>query len=496
MAQTRGGQRNDKARALNTHAVAFGWEIKPQIAQINTDQNKTICSDPLAIFLVIWSIRTFSGLPPMTTDPKPNRARSSLTLLSHPRLSTFICGSLLLGLMLCVDTQAQSAIDQRLQPQIPDGFGVNIHFIEPKRGELEMIAAGGFRWVRMDFKWDLTERTKGAYDFGPYDRLMAALDAAGLRALFILDYGNPLYDDGAPPRTAATRLAFARWAVAAAKHFAGRGILWELYNEPNHPQFWSPSPNVNEYIQLAQEVGKQFRASVPAEKLIGPATSGVDFTFLEACFKAGLLEYWSAVSVHPYRQEVPETVAADYARLRDLIKTHKPGANIPIISSEWGYSAIWAAMDVEKQSAFLARQWLINISNQIPLSIWYDWRDVGTDAQNPEHHFGTVSYQYGPKLGYLAAKAFGKFFGGYSFVKRLDVGGIDDFVFVFQRGSDTRIAAWTTTKRPHRIRLSLGAGKYELMNHLGDWLPVLTTLTDEVPIEITENPTYLRRAGP
>ncbi|HTG94504.1 MAG TPA: cellulase family glycosylhydrolase [Pyrinomonadaceae bacterium] len=421
--------------------------------------------------------------------------------MSH--FQTKIVLLVLLIALSCVDATAQGTNDQRLQPQIPDSFGVNIDFTEPKRGELNMIATGGFRWVRKDFKWDLTERVKGTYDFGPYERLLAALDAAGLRALFILDYGNPLYDGGAPPRTAATRAAFARWAVAAAKRFANRGILWELYNEPNNNQFWPPGPNVNEYIQLAQEVGKQFRASVPAEKLIGPATSGIDFAFLEACFKAGLLDYWSAVSVHPYRQEAPETVSPDYARLRDLIRTSKPGADIPIISSEWGYSAVWAGMDVEKQGALLARQWFINISNGIPLSIWYEWRNDGMDAQEPEHHFGTVTYQYVPKFPYLAAKTFSRFFDGYTFVKRIDIGGLDDFVFVFQKGSDTRIAAWTITKRPHRIRLSLGAGKYELINHLGDSLPSVTTppasvtnVTPEVLLEITDNPIYLRRESP
>jgi hypothetical protein len=436
----------------------------------------------------------------MNTDHKQKRAQSCFGFVSDLRLSAFICGSLLLCLLSCLDTRAQSAADQRLQPQIPDSFGVNINFIEPKRGELNMIAAGGFRWVRMDFKWELTERVKGTYDFGPYERLLAALDAANLRALFVLDYGNPLYDGSAPPRTAAARAAFARWAVAAAKRFANHGILWELYNEPNHNQFWPPDPNVNEYIQLAQEVGKEFRASVPAEKLIGPATSGIDFTFLEACFKAGLLDYWSAVSVHPYRQDAPETVSPDYARLRDLIRIYKPGAAIPIISSEWGYSAVWAGMDVEKQGALLAREWLINISNGIPLSIWYDWRNDGMDTQEPEHHFGTVTYQYVPKFPYLAAKTFSKFFDGYVFVKRINVGGLDDFVFLFQKGSDTRIAAWTITKRPHRISLSLGAGKYELINHLGDSLPSVTTplasvtnVTPEVLIEITDNPIYLRR---
>ena len=75
-----------------------------------------------------------------------------------------------------------------------------------------------------------------------------------MRALFILDYGNPLYTRGKSVRTAEAREAFARWAVAAAKHFSGRGINWEVFNEPNHPIFWPPKPNVNEYAALAVEV--------------------------------------------------------------------------------------------------------------------------------------------------------------------------------------------------------------------------------------------------
>src|SRR3989441_12899492 len=157
---------------------------------------------------------------------------------------------------------------------IPQGFGVNIHFTNPQPGEIKMIAGAGFRWVRMDFKWDATERERGHYDFSAYDRLMQSLDQFKLRALFILDYGNPLY--GTPPRTEFARQAFAGWAVAAAKHFANRGVTWEMYNEPNVPMFWPPRPNVDEYIVLALTVGRAFRVNVPNEKLIGPATSGID----------------------------------------------------------------------------------------------------------------------------------------------------------------------------------------------------------------------------
>ncbi len=119
---------------------------------------------------------------------------------------------------------------------------MNIHFTDPRPGEMEMIAAAGFKWIRNDLAWGGTEREKGKYDFSAYDRLIAALEKHGMHAVFILDYGNRLYDGGQPPRSEEARAAFGRWAVAAVTHFKGKGCLWEMWNEPNIAQFWKPKP--------------------------------------------------------------------------------------------------------------------------------------------------------------------------------------------------------------------------------------------------------------
>ena len=264
----------------------------------------------------------------------------------------------------------------------------------------------------MDFSWGGTEQRPGEYDFSAYDRLLAALEAHKLRALFILDYGNRLYETDSGVATEAGRRAFARWAAAAAVHFKGHGILWEIWNEPNGG-FWKPKANVDDYAALALAAAKAIRAAAPGEAVIGPATSGVDLQFAESCFKAGLLDWWDAVSVHPYRQSGPESAAADYQKLRALIARYAPkGKSIPIISGEWGYSSAWQNFDDATQGQMLARQWLVNLANHIPLSIWYDWHDDGIDPKEPEHHFGSVanayhaggSPVYEPKPAYLAAK--------------------------------------------------------------------------------------------
>ena len=61
-------------------------------------------------------------------------------------------------------------------PVIPECLGVNIHFTDPKPGEMGMLAVAGFKWVRMDLTWAGTERGKGVYDFSAYDRPMQSTE--------------------------------------------------------------------------------------------------------------------------------------------------------------------------------------------------------------------------------------------------------------------------------------------------------------------------------
>lgn len=382
---------------------------------------------------------------------------------------------------------------------VPDGLGVNIHFTDPRPGEMEMLAAAGLRWVRMDFAWNSTEREKGKYDFSAYDRLMAALDRHKLRALLILDYSNRHYDKGLSPASDEGRKAFARWAAAAAKHFQGRGILWEMYNEPNIG-FWRPKPDVQQYVKLALEVGKALREAAPAELYIGPATSQIDWKFLEACFKAGLLDYWCAVSVHPYRHKAPETAAPEYARLRQLIDKYAPeGKKVPILSGEWGYSAVWRSFDETRQGKMLPRQWLVNLANQVPLSIWYDWHDDGPDPKEPEHHFGMVRHPYhagrepvyDPKPAYKAAKTFTTLLDGFAFQERLPAGGEEDYVMVFAKGTQKRLVAWTASVSPRKVTVPIGPGRFAVTSHTGERLSPVSTEGNKLPLTLTDAPQYL-----
>lgn len=340
-------------------------------------------------------------------------------------------------------------------PVVPQGWGVNIHFTDPEPGEIARFAEAGYRIARMDLFWAQVEKTPGVYDFAAYDRLVAALARAGARPLFILDYGNPLYDENRAPHSAAGRAAFARFAGAAAAHFRGKGVLWEIWNEPNGSQFWRPRPNPDDYAALAIATAKAVRAADRDAVILAPAAAGFPWEFLEAVFRRGLLAHIDAVSVHPYRGQAPETAASDYARLRILIARHAPAhrRDLPIVSSEWGYSTFTGGVTEERQAQYLTRQWLSNLASGVNLSIFYDWRDDGDDPNENEHRFGTVRRDLTPKPSFLAARKLIAALDGFAFRHRLRTGWPQDWRLLFQKGNALKVVVWTTDeKAPERDR--------------------------------------------
>jgi polysaccharide biosynthesis protein PslG len=398
---------------------------------------------------------------------------------------------------------------------IPDGLGVNIHSMDLEPSEIKILTDANLRWVRQDIFWELTEKSIGKYDFTVYDRLLNNLRKHNIRAILILGYANPLYDQGLSPYTDLGRKAFSDWAVAAVKHFKGRGILWEMYNEPNE-HFWTPKPNVNDYIKLALKVGKAIHEAGSQEAFIGPATSKISLPFLEACFKSGLLNYWSAVSVHPYRGTNPESASIEFKQLRLLINSYTHvNKKIPIISGEWGYPSIpeWgypsipyrpSNLNEQIQGKYLARQWLNNLANGIVLSIWYDLVEDGVDPKNPEHHFGIVRNTspggktkiFEPKPAYTSAKTLIYFFRGFQFHKRLSAGKADDYILNFRnpKTGEVRLAVWSNSPLPHKTTIPIYSGRFRIVTHMGQMSKkssLLKATSKGLTITLTDAPQYL-----
>jgi MYXO-CTERM domain-containing protein len=128
-----------------------------------------------------------------------------------------------------------------LDPACP--FGVNAHLAQD--AELELAAAAGIGWVRMDLNWWSVETSRGSYDWSQIDRFVETADGLGLNVFATVAY-TPAWaagvscDDAAgeeeswcrnkPPADSAYWTEF---LTAAVGRYGDRVKHWGMWNEPN-----------------------------------------------------------------------------------------------------------------------------------------------------------------------------------------------------------------------------------------------------------------------
>jgi hypothetical protein len=275
-------------------------------------------------------------------------------------------------------------------------IGVNVHRFR-SNAALDLAREAGFRFARLDLVWERVERG-GAYRFLAYDALMNALEARGMGALLILDYGHPDHG-GKVPRTTEDIAAFGRFAEAAARHFKGRDVRYEIWNEPDIVQFWPPKPNVQEYAALLREAVSAIHRADPAAKVVSGGVSRFDLKFLRKAIDPGVAAGLSAIGVHPYPKGDPEKIGPEIEKLREWAR-RSFGEHLEIWDTEWGYSSTTSTGGAPgnghgdegrlQQARLAVRELLTVWSVEFPLGVWYDLQDDGADAGNPEQNYGLV----------------------------------------------------------------------------------------------------------
>ncbi len=442
------------------------------------------CTPPLALPTVTPPLPTATLTPTPTTTPTPVPT-ISLGFLTAPKITATVT----LTAPFCTPTPIPVlwTLPGRV---IPEPFGVNIHFTQPDPGEIELLDAVGFGFVRMDLFWHQVEHEcQGCYDFAAYDQLVAQLSARGIRLIFILDYGNLLYGGGDAHQHDAGRAAFTRFAATAARRYQGQGIIWEIWNEPNLEKFWHGPPDPFSYARLATETITAIRRVDPTALIVGPATAGFPWEYLQALAATGLYSKLDAVTVHPYRFDEPESAWSDYAQLRTILDRASPDRKIPIIAGEWGYATVEGGRPEQQQAIYLVRQYLSHLTADVELSIWYDWRNDGLDPHDPEHNFGLVTADLTPKTSYRAAQTLVATLAGYHFQRRIPLADPADYLLLFRNHERVALAAWTTGE-PHSVTLPALCASVESVDLLGVTQP-LTAADGGLDIPLTSAPGYV-----
>ncbi|HEX8790203.1 MAG TPA: hypothetical protein VF765_04575 [Polyangiaceae bacterium] len=328
-------------------------------------------------------------------------------------------------------------------------LGVNIHFTTDDKA-LDIIAAAGFSRVRMDLGWGGVETTQGVYDFSAFDALVASLASRGLKLHLILDYFNGLYPMPGDPAFATTTVpAFAAVSKAAAAHFVGKGVTYEVWNEENGG-FWPPMADPTQYAPLCAAAIAAVHAGDATASVTTGGLAGFDDAFLEAMLDAGAGAGANAVGVHPYRQGGAESASDDLVFMRAIVAAAY-AMPPPAWDTEWGYSSQWFGGDAgghdpgarmlqaQRTSRELLTAWALGF----PMEIYYDIRDDGTDPTNAEHNFGLVQNDYTDKPAVVAVRTLSKLATGRTFTGFLPAGLTSMHAMLLVGATDRIVALWS-----------------------------------------------------
>lgn len=227
---------------------------------------------------------------------------------------------------------------------------------------LDLLTAGGFRWVRQRFPWAEIEPEPGSYRWARWDaivrqcserglRVIAVLDGAPARARATEDAGNPF----APPRDPADLAAFAR---ALAGRYGQSIDHYQVWDEPNiYPHWGERDADPQGYLALLTAVGAALRDADPGAVIVAAGlaptteTSGRNLSevlFLRGLYEAGGRQAFDVVAAKPYgfwsgpddRDVSPETL--NYSRLlalREEMVRHGDAAK-PVWAVSWGWNAL------------------------------------------------------------------------------------------------------------------------------------------------------------
>ncbi len=391
---------------------------------------------------------------------------------------------------------------------IGGGFGVQVKEWRITPEELDDIKAMGAAYLRFGYPWNAIEHKKGSYDWSNADALMKEIRARKLRVIYELNGFHEAYsklvdvapEDPAPPPislqlpeapvSSEALEAFKRFAAETVRRYNGQDVIWEIWNEPDTNGGWPPKADGAAFTSFLSAICSAIKDAVPEATVIGPALAYLPSSahwrpdFLGTILKSPAASCLDALSIHPYRSTPPETVSDDYQAMRTFINQHTPAGKkpLPFINSEWGYSL--AAVTPEQQAAYTARYVLLNNLERIPASIWYEWRDSGSEAglYDAERHFGLRDYENRGKPSYNTLKEFLPRVRDAVVERRLAAGEARDYLLLLRQPDGRQLlAAWSLRKASIRIREDSRDNSYALSED-----PVLIPLTSpDSTIDVT-----------
>jgi polysaccharide biosynthesis protein PslG len=320
----------------------------------------------------------------------------------------------------------------------PSGFVGLQSWRDPTTTHLAKLREAKVGVFRMQVSWKSVDRKlpngSHRYVWSRYDPIFESAAKRGVRILPVLlgspDWANP--DSRWPPRGAYARRAFNRFATAVVKRYGPRGDFWDtrasyakpathwqIWNEPNLPNYWNNKPNPREYASLVIGAADAARdgaaANRAARSSVRIVTAGLPWAsssrlpkppdFLRGVFSvSGASSAVDVVAVHPYARtpaQVTDLVRSTRSTLRGISKA--AGAK-PLWLTEVGWATGGGSSSFSVSSTTQARYLTdvykrllaIRSSSNVTGAMWFNLLDVRPPRGKSDawyYHTGGAGYE-------------------------------------------------------------------------------------------------------
>jgi hypothetical protein len=307
---------------------------------------------------------------------------------------------------------------------VPRGiaYGANVNWMfndpaytsEQIAGQLASLHATGATVARTDSLWERSEPSPPSdgvhhYDWAFDDEITSSLAQHGLRWLPIVDYSPPWASVDAallhsPPASPAN---YAAYAGALAARYGVDGTFWrlhpalpqlpvqqfEIWNEPDNPEFWAPSPNAGDYASLYLAARAAIHTADPtAAVIVGGLTNPPGFIPALVAADPSLPAQVDGVAIHPYAY-APAAVLGRVARARAALDAYGM-TRVPLYVTEFGWTTSPAGA-LDYVAAGQRPGYIESAIEQLAVSgcgldsvVLYTWTTPDAGPTDPQQWFG------------------------------------------------------------------------------------------------------------
>lgn len=358
--------------------------------------------------------------------------------------------------------------------------------------QLDRARDSGAGMLRVDVGWASMEpNAKGQYDAWYLDRLDHVVDGANRRGLKLLltFWETPCWASSAPenlkqgctgswwnrnvqryaPNNAKDYADALAWAV---RRYGNRVAAWEIWNEPNEPDYLVADDPAAAYAPLVRAAYPAAKAADPGTTIVAGSLANSDYEFTERLLKLGVGGNFDAWSIHPYSEDrsplspgvagwSKASLAAGVPQVRQTLLRY--GQNRPLWLTEFGWStcnvrgqrAYENCVDEPVQAQYLRQAYEHMASwSYVKVGVWFKLQDTTSDHGNRNDNFGLLRFDGSekPSFGAFRDAAWELSHGPGSHPKRRHIK-----LKVFKRGRKvfargTAPKAKTVTVRGYRIR--------------------------------------------